>query len=367
MTANANVIEVTSDLSRHNLASFDDLIDVRSPSEFADDHIPGAINLPVLSDKERADVGTIYVQTSRFEARRMGAAYVSANIAHHLRTSLAAKPKSYRPLIYCWRGGMRSNSMATVLSAIGWRCCTVAGGYKMWRRRVVGDLCEDGPPYPLLLIDGQTGTAKTRIIELLSGTGTQVIDLEGLAQHRGSVFGARAEFPQPSQKLFESQLFGAVMASDLGRPIVVEAESRMIGRRALPKRFLASMQVAPRIEIKAPVRVRSKYLIEMYADLTRSDTQLAARVEDLRQYHVRNTIESWLELASRGAYQELATALMTQHYDPLYDRQRRKRADEPVYVAELQNLDDATLAQAAADIAAFVRERGNPSRMREAV
>ena len=129
-------IEQHRALQRESLTAYSDIIDVRSPSEFAEDHIPGAMNLPVLSDTERAEVGTIYVRDSRFKARRLGAALVSANIARHLQTVLADKTSSYRPLLYCWRGGMRSNAMATVLSAIGWRVAVLERGYKAWRQEV---------------------------------------------------------------------------------------------------------------------------------------------------------------------------------------------------------------------------------------
>ncbi len=191
-------------------AGFDTVIDVRAPSEFAEDHIPGAISLPVLSDAERADVGTIYVQDSPFKARKLGAALVARNAADHICGPLADKDGSWRPLVYCWRGGQRSNSFASILSQIGWRTEVVDGGYRTYRRLVVDLMHKSTLPHALILLDGNTGTAKTDLLLRLGQLGVQIIDLEGLAAHRGSLFGAVAG-GQPSQKMFESRLAAAIV------------------------------------------------------------------------------------------------------------------------------------------------------------
>ncbi len=177
---------------------YDDIIDVRSPSEYAEDHLPGAISLPVLDDDERAKVGTIYKQVSPFDARKLGAALVAQNAARHLQGPLADRSGGWRPLVYCWRGGQRSGSFATILSQIGWRVDLVKGGYKSWRGLVVRAVYDDPVPSPVIVLDGNTGSAKTEILNRLPALGVQVIDLEGLAHHRGSLFGAMG--PQPSQK-----------------------------------------------------------------------------------------------------------------------------------------------------------------------
>ena len=179
----------------------DTIIDVRSPAEFAQDHIPGAINLPVLSDAERAKVGTIYKQDSSFMARKIGAALVAQNAARHLMGPLADKPGGWQPLVYCWRGGQRSGSFATILDQIGWRVQLLQGGYRSYRRLVVEKMYDTPLPHKLTLIEGGTGTAKTRLLHHLGQAGAQVIDLEGLANHRGSLFGAR-DGGQPSRKRF---------------------------------------------------------------------------------------------------------------------------------------------------------------------
>jgi tRNA 2-selenouridine synthase len=233
------------------LARFDALIDVRSPAEFALDHAPSAINLPVLGDEERAVVGTIYVQDSRFRARRLGAALVARNIARHLETALADRPHDFKPLVYCWRGGQRSNAMATVLAQVGWSTAVLAGGYRTYRRRVQTRLYNDPLGLDLVLLDGGTGSGKTEVLQALGTRGVQVVDLEALAEHRGSLFGAPAGAEQPSQKLFESRLLAAIEALDPARPVVVEAESHKIGERMLPPALWRAMDAAPRIALRA--------------------------------------------------------------------------------------------------------------------
>lgn len=186
---------------------FDAVIDVRSPAEFADDHIPGAINLPVLNDDERARVGTIYKQESPFAARKVGAALVSRNIARHLDEHFADKPKEYRPLVYCWRGGQRSGSFAIILSQIGFRATVLGGGYKTYRGQVMDGLREVSGRFEFRVLAGRTGSGKTRVLREMAALGGQVLDLEELAVHRGSLLGSEPGCPQPPQRLFESLLY----------------------------------------------------------------------------------------------------------------------------------------------------------------
>jgi len=339
------------------LANFDAIIDVRSPSEFEADHIPGAINLPVLNDAERAEVGTIYVQDSRFKARRVGAAYVSQNIAGHLTGKLADRPRDFRPLVYCWRGGMRSNSLATILGAIGWRGSVIAEGYQAWRRVVVAELRDAGPPFNLLVLDGQTGSGKTKILELLSQRGVQALDLEGLANHRGSVFGGFASAPQPAQKLFESLVWNKLSKFDRTKPIVVEAESSLIGRLSVPDRLMKSIRTAPRIEVRVGVKERAQFLHEAYGDIIASPERLASAIERLRPYHATTVIESWLEFVRTGQHEQLACELMQNHYDPLYTRQRNKREDQPLALLPLADLRHNSLVAAAEQITDLVSQK----------
>lgn len=310
-----------ADLATHG---FDDIIDVRAPAEFAEDHLPGAISLPVLDDEERARVGTIYKQVSPFSARKIGAALVAKNASIHLQGPLADKPGGWRPLVYCWRGGQRSGSFATILSQIGWRVETLAGGYKAWRGLVVREVYDTPVRAPVVVLDGNTGSAKTEVLNLLPGFGVQVIDLEGLARHRGSLFGAMGE--QPSQKAFEGALALALAALDPSRPVVVEAESSKIGNCRLPPEIWKAMVAAPRVAIAAPRPVRAEYLARAYSDLTSDAERLAATVGLLRPSHPAEVIEAWLGLAASGQFATLADGLMEQHYDPRYGKHRARMA-----------------------------------------
>ncbi|MHA6289188.1 tRNA 2-selenouridine(34) synthase MnmH [Maricaulis sp. CAU 1757] len=327
-------IVTTDDLSAAGLEPFDAIIDVRSPSEYAEDHLPGAINLPVLDDEERARVGTHYKQVSVFEARRMGAALVSRNIARHLETALADRPRGFKPLVYCWRGGQRSHSMATIMAEVGWRVTLLEGGYRTWRRHVVDQL-DRADPIPVTLIDGQTGTAKTSLLLALQARGEQIIDLEGLACHRGSIFGDFADQPQPSQKAFETAVLQALRALDPARPVYVEAESRQVGRCRVPPRLWRAMQAAPRIVIEAPLDARAGYLVSAYPDLIQDREKLDAAIEGLRGFHSREVIASWQALAEAGDHQALARALVEHHYDPAYNR-ARKRQSAPAEHTKIQ-------------------------------
>ncbi|RMH49024.1 MAG: tRNA 2-selenouridine(34) synthase MnmH [Alphaproteobacteria bacterium] len=329
---------------------FDEAIDVRSPAEYAEDHLPGAVNLPVLDDAERARVGTIYVQESRFLARRIGAALVARNAARHLEGYLASKPAGYRPLVYCWRGGQRSGSFATILAQIGWRVETIEGGYRSWRRMVQARLYETPFPSPVVLLDGNTGTAKTRLLELLGARGVQTLDLEGLANHRGSIFGARAG-GQPSQKMFEGRLALAVSRLDPARPVVVEAESSRIGRLQVPPRVWQAMRAARRIEIVAPLAARARYLAEAYADITGDRDRLDAAIAGLAPFHDKKRIAAWHAMAEEGAFEALAAELMEHHYDPRYQRQRARLEGE-IRREETPSLDEEALGALADRIAA---------------
>ena len=330
---------------------FDAVIDVRTPDEFAEDHVPGAINLPVLSNEERARVGTIYVQDSPFKARKVGAALVSRNAATHLEGPLSQMDGGWQPLVYCWRGGQRSGSFASILSQIGWRAQTLDGGYQSYRRLVVERLYERDFPAPVILLDGNTGTAKTDVLKRLRDLGVQVIDLEGLAGHRGSALGAVVG--QPSQKGFETQLAVATHGLDPGRPVVLEAESSRIGEINLPPRIFAAMKVAKRIEIAAPLEARADYLTRAYADLTADVDALVARLKKLVRLQGHERVTAWEALARQGAFAELAGELMRHHYDPRYAKAREKR-EASSDVIEADRLDDAGIEGLASQIAAKI-------------
>ncbi|MEY4982496.1 MAG: hypothetical protein RIR62_762 [Pseudomonadota bacterium] len=330
---------------------FDEIIDVRAPAEWAEDHIPGAISLPVLDDAERARVGTIYKQVSPFDARKIGAALVAANAARHLQGPLADRTGGWRPLVYCWRGGQRSGSFASILSQIGWRVETVAGGYKTWRRLVVDALYNSAFPARVVVLDGNTGSAKTEVLNLLPARGVQVLDLEGMANHRGSLFGAMGE--QPSQKAFEGRLALAIAQLDPARPVVVEAESAKVGECRLPPKLWRAMVAAPRVAIDAPRRARAAYLVRAYADLVADRDRLDGIVASLRPLHPAEVIADWRRMAAEGRFADLAEGLMERHYDPRYGK-HRARMEVPFVEVAAERLGAADLPALADRIAAAV-------------
>lgn len=313
-----------SDLLTHG---YDTVIDVRSPAEFALDHVPGAINLPALSDAERAEVGTIYVQDSPFKARKLGAALVARNVAAHLEGPLKDHDGGWRPLVYCWRGGQRSGSFAAILTQIGWRADLIEGGYQTYRALVHRAVYKTTLPHRVILLDGNTGTAKTDILHRLAARGIQTIDLEGLANHRGSLLG-QMDGTQPCQKAFESTLACALARLDPARPVIVEAESSKVGGRIVPPSLWSAMKAADRIEIEAPLSARAAFLAEAYRDLGDNHAMFARKLEVLRR-HRGGLVDRWQALLRNKDAIGLATALMEDHYDPTY-RSSRKRHDATV-------------------------------------
>lgn len=346
----------TEAVDHASLGQFDMIIDVRSPGEFAEDHIPGAVNLPVLDNDERAIVGTTYVQESRFLARRMGAALVAKNIGRHIETALADKGPNFRPLVYCWRGGQRSNSMALVLAQVGWRVMVLTGGYKTYRRAVQKRLYEEELGLRFVLLEGGTGTGKTEILKRVGAMGGQVIDLEGIARHRGSLFGALAGTPQPSQKWFESYVFDRLARMDPARPVLVEAESNKIGNRTLPPAVWHAMERAPRIVLSAPIDVRADYLVRSYPDVIADRGLLEHVLSRLEVYPGRKQLATWRELADAGAYAELVRHVVERHYDPAYMRFSGRDQRPKVAALELASLDEAAQDAAARQIAGLLAE-----------
>lgn len=302
------------------LFTFDALIDTRSPAEYREDHIPGAMNCPVLSDEEWARVGTLYKQVSPFEARKLGAALVSRNIAGHLETLFRDKPRDWRPLVYCWRGGQRSGAMTHVLREVGWDAHRLEGGYKAYRRRVAADLAVWPEGLRWRVICGPTGSGKSRLLEALARAGAQTLDLEGLAAHRGSVLGALPDAPQPSQKAFETRLWDALRRIDAEKPVFVEAESKKIGAVRLPEALAAAMRQGACVRLEANLATRIALLKDEYRHFLENLDALGDRLDCLRRFHGAAVIAEWKDLAQRGAWDELVAELLIRHYDPAYLR-----------------------------------------------
>jgi tRNA 2-selenouridine synthase len=305
-------------------SSFDEIIDVRSPAEFAEDHIPGSINCPVLDNEQRIEVGTLYKQVSPFEAKKIGAAYVAENIARHLREKFLDRPKTWRPLIVCWRGGQRSGSMTFIFRRVGWDAQQLENGYKIYRKMVVDSLAELPRQLKLKVICGATGSGKSRILQALGRLGEQVLDLEELACHKGSVLGVLPDSAQPSQKMFDSKLLVALHGFDLTRPVFVEAESRKIGSIHLPDALIETMRCADCMNIEAAFSARVEFLLRDYDYFLSAPDWLSSRLEALRNLQSRETIERWHNYVSHVQWRELVSELLELHYDPLYNRSQNR-------------------------------------------
>ena len=302
------------------IGDFAERIDVRSPSEYADDHLPGATSHPVLDDAERSRIGIMHAQESAFAARRAGAALVARNIATMLETSFGAKPRDWAPLVYCWRGGQRSRSLAHMLNEIGWRAAQLEGGYRAYRRHVVAQLATLPGRFRYQVICGLTGSGKSRLIAALDREGAQVLDLEAMAQHRGSLLGDLPDHPQPTQKSFDCQLVAALAAYDPARLVYVESESKKIGTVQLPDTLLAAMRAAECVRLALAQPLRVELLKSEYAHFLADHGALAARLEHLIPLHGKKTIERWTGAAQAGDWDTLVGELLTLHYDPAYTR-----------------------------------------------
>ena len=307
----------SADITR--VAEFDTLIDVRSPAEFAEDHIPGAINCPVLDDAERIEVGTIYKQVSPFEARKLGSKLISQNIARHL-AQFNDRPKQWKPLIYCWRGGQRSAAMNIIFSQIGWASHQLEGGYKAYRLDALAALASLPQRFSYRVICGPTGSGKSRLLNALARQGHQVIDLEHLAQHRGSVLGSLPGQTQPSQKWFDSLLLQVMRQLEPTRPVYIEAESNKIGSITLPEALCEAMHRAPCLQVEVPLAERVRFLLEDYAFYQQQPELLVEQLSILTPRYGRKQMASWVAMARRGEFSQLAEILLTRHYDPAYFR-----------------------------------------------
>jgi tRNA 2-selenouridine synthase len=336
------------------LAEFDEVIDVRSPSEYAEDHVPGAINCPVLDDAERAAIGTMYKQLSPFDAKKRGAALVSRNIARHIEERFAAHGKGWRPLVYCWRGGKRSGAMAHILSEIGWHAAQLEGGYRAYRREILAQLANLPDKYRYCVICGPTGSAKSRLLQALRSAGAQVLDLEDLASHRGSVLGKLPDAAQPAQKMFDSLVWDALRRFDPELPVYVEAESKKIGQLQVPDALLARMRASPCVLIEAPMAERVAFLMQEYGHFLGDRQDLKAKLECLTGLHSRDTLARWMNQVERGQWDELVADLLQNHYDPAYRRATLKNFEQLAQAQVLRpaTLDAATLARMAAQLIA---------------
>ncbi len=347
-----------------NKPRFDNIIDVRSPAEFAEDHLPGALNWPVLDNEQRRIVGTLYKQVSALEARKVGAAMVARNIAAHVERELRDKPREWQPLVYCWRGGQRSGSLGWFLGQIGFRCAQLNGGYKAWRTLVRTDLLSLPKNYRFHVLCGRTGSGKTRLLHALADQGAQTIDLEGLAQHRGSVLGSVPGQAQPSQKRFDTLLWQALKACEASQPVFVEGESRKIGALRVPEALIEQLRdhgQCVRIDLDGDARLQ--LLLQEYAHFADDVEGFCKLLEGLVELRGRDTVKAWQAQSREGRWPQVFSALMQAHYDPLYERSIRHNYPQLAQGVPLQ-LRDAeadTLRDAAQRLLAVARVTCSPS------
>ena len=301
-----------------NDPKYDNIIDVRSQSEFNEDHIPGAINLPVLDDKERKKIGTIYKKKSPFEAKVLGSSLIAKNISEYLIKKLKNKNGAWRPLVYCWRGGQRSKSLCLIMQEIGWRVSQLQGGYKYYRNDITKNLQILSPKLKIILISGKTGTGKTKLLSEIKSNDGQILDLEGIACHKGSLLGKDLKNKQPSQKLFESQIYNALKNINLRKNIYLEAESSKIGNLHIPQPLWKKMLISKKINIETSLESRIKFLLNDYKYAQLDDKFFKPLIDGLKRRISKKIIDDWKFHIKNKDWKQLTESLLTNHYDPAY-------------------------------------------------
>lgn len=339
----------------NRLNEFDAIIDARSPGEFALDHLPNAVNWPSLNDDERIAIGTMYKQVNAFEAKKRGAALVARNAAHHIETHLLDAPKQWRPLLYCWRGGNRSGAQATILSAIGFHVTLLEGGYKAFRAALLTHIPEQVARLKWRVIAGPTGVGKTHLLHALKAQGHQILDLEGLANHRSSVLGLLPGQTQPTQKHFEMKLWHALQQLDSDRVVYVESESKRVGNVTVPESLIKAMRASPCVDIRMSVEQRVSLLMRDYDHFVQDTEHFSERLQTLVALLGHATIDRWQSMIDANQVAGVVQELLNLHYDPKYfesmGRNFQHYATAPQ--VEIWGISDADIADGARDIAAL--------------
>lgn len=311
-----STLSATEVLAR--LHEFDSVIDARSEDEFEEDHLPAARNWPTLNNEERRLIGTLYKQVNPFEAKKRGAAIAARNIAAHIEREVLDKPKEWRPLTYCWRGGKRSGSLALILSEIGFRVTLVEGGYKAFRGALLQDIPRWVSRIDWRVVCGTTGSGKTRLLHALAAQGAQVLDLEALARHRSSVLGALPGQSQPSQKRFDTLVWDALRQLDAARPVFIESESKKVGNVAVPGALIEAMRQSPCLNLTLPDAERVALLMEDYDFFVKDPERFCERLQVLAEFRGKAVVNEWQASVRAGRIAPVVQALLTQHYDPVY-------------------------------------------------
>ena len=297
---------------------FDSVIDARSQSEYALDHLPGACNWPTLNDEERQAIGTMYKQVNAFEAKKRGAAIAARNIAAHIEREVLDKPRDWAPLAYCWRGGKRSGSLSLVLDQIGFRVSLIEGGYKAFRAAMLIDLERLAQSLQFQVVCGTTGSGKTRLLHALAQEGAQVLDLEHLARHRSSVLGAIPGESQPSQKRFDTLVWDQMRRFDPARPVFVESESKKVGNVAIHSTLVEAMRRSTCLMLELDLPERVALLLEDYSYFVENPDHFCSRLDALTAQKGKVCIEAWKASVLQGDVASVVRALLVEHYDPVY-------------------------------------------------
>lgn len=315
------------------------VIDVRSPAEFEQGHIPGAISLPVFTNAERAELGTIYKQAGHQVAVQKGLALVGPRMGSLAEALIAIQSEHADwPLqLHCWRGGLRSASMAWLASTLDLPVMLLEGGYKAYRGWVLALMAH---PWPIRLLGGRTGTGKTELLLELAAKGVAVVDLEGLAHHRGSSFGALGQPPQPSSEHFENRLAAALHRLRSAQEIWLEAESAQLGRCRIPGDLWRQMKAAPLLEVRRPLNDRLRHLVAIYGGQDRTELEEATQRISKRLGPQRTATA--LEAIRLGQL-ERACSQMLDYYDRCYDNDTAAHQTTAVDLGERPAAEGAEL------------------------
>ena len=309
---------ISAEQALTGLSEFSSVIDARSESEYAEDHLPGAVNWPSLRDAERHQVGTQYKQVNAFEAKKQGAAMVARNVAGHIEREVLDKPKDWKPLVYCWRGGKRSGSLALILDQIGFKVSLIEGGYKAFRAAMVADLPQLSERLHFEVVCGTTGSGKTRFLQALAAQGAQVLDLEALANHRSSVLGLIPGQSQPTQKAFDTRVWTALQAFDTTRPVYIESESKKVGNVVVPESLMTAMRRSPCLHLQLSEEERVKLLLEDYDFFVRDIEFFCNRLGALTEARGKTMVADWQDRSRAGGVAGVVKDLLVHHYDPVY-------------------------------------------------
>jgi len=309
---------ISAEDALRQLDTFDTVIDARSENEYAEDHLPGAVNWPTLDNQQRHDIGTLYKQVNAFEAKKRGGALAARNIAAHIEREVIDKPKDWKPLTYCWRGGKRSGSLSLILSEIGFRVTIIEGGYKAFRAALLLDIPRLAPLFDWRVVCGTTGSGKTRLLQALQAAGAQVLDLEALANHRSSVLGAIPGLAQPTQKEFDTRIWDALRRFDPKRPVYVESESKKVGNVAVPAALIEAMRAGPCLNLLLPDEERVALLLEDYDFFVQDREAFCERLDALTELKSKKVVEDWKAQVRSGHIEDVVRDLLLTHYDPVY-------------------------------------------------